>query len=582
MDKSKKVPYLHFEFTDSGGQKKPLAFSSPIEIIETNQIEDVIDKLQAVEKYVKEGKYAAGYVSYEAAPAFESSLRVHPHPSMPLLWFGIFESPSSVIENEETGEFQISEWTAEFTEDDYRNGFERIQTEIEEGNTYQVNYTMRLKAHFEGNDYAFYKRLSRAQSANYSAYLNIGSHRILSASPELFFRLQEGHITARPMKGTIQRGKTPAEDREHAKWLFESEKNRSENLMIVDLLRNDLGEIAKTGTVQVPELFQIEKYPTVWQMTSQITCELLPELGISDIFKALFPCGSITGAPKISTMNIISEVENSPREVYCGAVGYITPKGEAIFNVPIRTVLIDNKTGGAQYGVGGGITWDSTLKDEYHEAFVKARLLTENHQSFQLLESLRLENGLYELLEQHITRILESAEYFNYEADEKGIRKILSDFASRHNSGVLKVRLLLSRSGELFIEGAEIGGNPESISVKLANRAINIENPFVYHKTTRREMYDAFRSQNSGVFDVLLWNAHGELTEFTLGNLVLKVNGELLTPPISSGLLGGTFRAKLLAEGTIKQQVLTKGHLNSADEIWFINSVRGWIKAELC
>ncbi|PLT28630.1 aminodeoxychorismate synthase component I [Peribacillus deserti] len=581
MEAGKKVPYLHFGFTDSEGIKKPMVFTHPIEIIETSQIEEVINKLKAVEKHIEEGKYAAGYLSYEAAPAFEPHFRVRPDPSVPLLWFGIFEEPLEESSEKEMGEFQISEWDAESTQEEYHNGFLRIRSEIEEGNTYQVNYTMRLKAQFKGDDYSFYKRLSRAQSADYSAYLNIGSHSILSASPELFFRLHQGKVTARPMKGTVQRGKTLSEDKENAEWLYHSEKNRSENLMIVDLLRNDLGSIAETGTVSVPELFQIEKYPTVWQMTSEITCSLLPHLGITDIFKALFPCGSITGAPKISTMNIISEVERSPREVYCGAIGYISPQGEAVFNVPIRTVLIDHETGGAQYGVGGGITWDSTMKDEYHEAFVKARLLTQNHESFQLLESLRLDNGVYEVLEEHLSRLLESAEYFGYRVDEHKVRRLLMDFASENNQDVLKVRLLVSESGDLHIEGAPIGKNPDSIRIKLAEQPINIENSFLYHKTTRRDMFEPFRSVEPGVFDVLLWNAQGELTEFTLGNLVLKLHGKLLTPPVSCGLLGGTFRAKLLAEGIINEQVLKKEHLESAEEIWFINSVRGWIKAEL-
>ena len=317
-----------------------------------------------------------------------------------------------------TGAFNLAEWQSETDSNTYHSGFQRIKSEIEKGNTYQVNYTMRLQSKFEGDDFAFFDRLKRAQRSNYSAYLNVGTHRILSASPELFFRWEDGQLITRPMKGTVKRGTTLKMDQLNADWLAASEKNQAENYMIVDLLRNDLGMIAEPGSVKVPQLKEIEKYPTVWQMTSTITADTNPETTIIDIFKALFPCGSITGAPKIKTMEIIADIENSPREVYCGAIGFITPESEAVFNVPIRTVVIDKETGKAEYGVGGGITWDSELSEEYDEAFLKAKLLTVERPAYKLLESMKLKDGEYYLLNDHIDRMKQSADYFDYRFSE--------------------------------------------------------------------------------------------------------------------------------------------------------------------
>ncbi|WP_026694560.1 aminodeoxychorismate synthase component I [Peribacillus kribbensis] len=575
-----KKPYLQFDFSDSDRHQKPLVFSNPIAILEARRLDEVLGMLEKVERFVQEGKYAAGYVSYEAAPAFEKSFKVQKNPKMPLIWFGIYDAPQSEDISRVPLPFHVSDWKSPWSREKYQAGFEKIKNEIEEGNTYQVNYTMRLRSRFEGDSFAFYKQLSKAQSSKYCAYLDIGEYSILSASPELFFKLENHKVTTRPMKGTVQRGRTLQEDRGNAEWLYNSEKNRSENLMIVDLLRNDLGRIAKAGTVKVPELFAIEKYPTVWQMTSGITGELQPRCTFLDVFKALFPCGSITGAPKISTMGIITEVEDEPREVYCGAIGYITPEGKAVFNVPIRTVSIHNQSGEACYGAGGGITWDSGMKDEYHEAFVKARLLTQKPFHFELLESLRLEEGGYFILPEHMERLQNSAEYFDFPFEEKKVLEALRAFAEKHKNGLWKVRCLLSPNGDLNVEGAELSKNEDGVTCSLAQKPISSDNIFLYHKTTNRKVYDDFKKEGTD-FDVLLWNERGELTEFTFGSLVLELKGELLTPPVSSGLLPGTFREHLLKTGKIKEQTLTKSDLEKAQNTWHINSVRKWVKVKL-
>ncbi|MCK1993340.1 aminodeoxychorismate synthase component I [Peribacillus muralis] len=572
---------LIFHFTDKQGDSRPLSFTNPIKVYSAHSIEEVLPQFQRVQEAIDQGYYAAGYVSYEAAPAFESSFLVKDGGTMPLLWFGIFEKPGELPEKS-SGAFQLVDWKAEKNAESYHAGFETIKSEIEQGNTYQVNYTMRLQSMFEGDDLAFFDRLKRAQQSNYSAYLNVGTHRILSASPELFFRWQDGQLITRPMKGTVKRGLTLKRDQENAAWLAASEKNQAENYMIVDLLRNDLGMIAEQGSVHVPQLKEIEKYPTVWQMTSTITANTKPDTTIIEIFKALFPCGSITGAPKIKTMEIISEIENSPRGVYCGAIGYITPNSEAVFNVPIRTVVIEAETGKAEYGVGGGITWDSELTEEYDEAFLKAKLLSVERPAYKLLESMKLDDGEYDFLNEHIERMKRSAVYFGFPFPEDNLRNKLLKHAESH-PGMQKVRVLLNEKGVFEVSGQAIKPFDSKIPIQviLAESPIASGNPFLYHKTTNREVYEKFQANNPDFFDVLLWNEEGFITEFTNGNVVVKIKGDLFTPPIEAGLLAGTFRQDLITRNIIKERVISKDDLTMAEEIWFTNSVRGMLKVHL-
>ncbi|MGM0887339.1 MAG: aminodeoxychorismate synthase component I [Bacillota bacterium] len=572
---------LIFHFTDKQGDSRPLYFANPKKVITAHSIEDVLPQFQKVQEAIEQGNYAAGYVSYEAAPAFEQSFKVKDGAIMPLLWFGIFDKPEEEIPEKMTGAFNLAEWQSETDSNAYRSGFQRIKSEIKKGNTYQVNYTMRLQSQFEGDDFAFFERLKRAQRSNYSAYLNVGSHRILSASPELFFRWEDGQLITRPMKGTVKRGTTLKGDQLNAEWLAASEKNQAENYMIVDLLRNDLGMIAEPGSVEVPQLKAIEKYPTVWQMTSTITADTNPGTTIIDIFKALFPCGSITGAPKIKTMEIIADIENSPREVYCGAIGFITPESEAVFNVPIRTVVIDKETGKAEYGVGGGITWDSELSEEYDEAFLKAKLLTVERPAYKLLESIKLSDGEYYLLNDHIDRMKQSAEYFDYRFSELYLRDRLQKYAEINHGTLQKVRVLLHENGEIEVSGQAIKPLDPEFKAILAEAPISSANPFLFHKTTNRDVYESFQTNNPDFQDVLLWNEEGFITEFTNGNVVVKINGDLYTPPVESGLLAGTFRQELIRKQEIKVKNISKADLNNAEEIWFINSVRGKLKVNL-
>jgi len=585
MDSFQAHPFLLFDFHDLQGIPQNLLFTRPVSVIVAHHIDDVRPALKQVQQAVSEGMYAAGYVSYEASPAFDPAFHVHPTPQMPLLWFGLFREAQRNAAVDSPGSYRVSPWLSTISQETYTEHIAKIRSAIARGETYQTNYTMRLQAEFAGDDLAFYHKLCAAQQGAYSAYLHLGRYRILSASPELFFATSGNRILTKPMKGTARRGRWLEEDAAQAEWLYTSVKNRAENVMIVDLLRNDLGCIAEVGSVDVPKLFEIEKYQTVFQMTSSVTAALRSDATIEDVFAALFPCGSITGAPKVSTMKLIHGLENAPREVYCGSIGFITPEGESVFNVAIRTVVIDSEKGTATYGVGGGITWDSTADEEYAEALAKAALLTAEFPSFDLLETLKLEYGAYDLENRHLERLLSSAEYFGIPLSVEKVQDALQEHARDYPAEVRRVRLLVSPEGAIRIESQPLpsgsGSSTGPLPVALASHPIDRQNRFLYHKTTCRDVYERHRKDFPEAFDTLLWNEEGQLTEFTIGNLVLELDGKKWTPPRECGLLAGTLRAELLAQGEIAERVLTLEDLQKASRIWLINSVRGWVAVEL-
>ena len=576
-------PHLLYEFRNEKGAIEPLVFSQPLEILETTALSEVPAIMEKVEKAIGEGFYAAGYVSYEAAPAFHPEMQVRPAGEMPLVWFGIFNEPQKNSSlSEEQQPYSVSDWKMASSVERYKDGVQRIKLAIEEGDTYQVNYTERLLAEFKGSDLAFYRQLARNQQADYGAYLNLGRFRVLSVSPELFFKVQKGQLTAKPMKGTAPRGRTTEEDRENVTALLASEKERAENLMIVDLLRNDMSRLAKPGTVKAEPLFTVETYPTVHQLTSTVRTELDETATVLNWFQALFPCGSITGAPKISTMKYIADLEQTPREVYCGAVGFITPEKNAVFNVPIRTVIIDQEKETARYGVGGGVTWDSTSEGEYRELQTKAEVLTVKRPVFRLLESLKLEDGKYPLLGYHLARLKDSANYFHFLGNIEEAEKELMTLAEQYPKGIYKVRLLLDGKGQLELQAQKTAPIEEPVKCALASSAVDSRNPFLFHKTTHREVYEKVsEGLPKDVFSILLWNEKQQLTEFTIGNLVLEKNRRFFTPPVSCGLLAGTFRQHLLDRKLIEEKIIHKEELADCDAIWLINGVRGWLKVEL-
>ncbi|MCO6524178.1 MAG: aminodeoxychorismate synthase component I [Candidatus Schmidhempelia sp.] len=552
---------------------KTTYFTNPITIITTYSLKEVLSCLQQVEQAIAAGYYAVGYVAYEAASAFNPHLlTANPHDDWPLIWFAIFNQPTSHLPNHPTADIRSINWQANVNHQQYQQAIETIKSQIAEGNTYQTNYTIRLNGHFDQDPYALYLHLLQAQRADYSAYLDLGDKVILSASPELFFHYQQGRILTKPMKGTAARGLTSVDDEIQRQQLF-SEKNQAENMMIVDLLRNDLNQVAKTGTVNVEQLFASERYPTVWQMTSTISAELPPSISMTQLFTALFPCGSITGAPKQSTMAVITDLEGEARGVYCGAIGMITPDDEAIFNVAIRTLTLNKNSGQAQYGVGGGITWDSTAKDEYQEIINKAQILYQSPLPHQLLESLLLEDGNYFLLNRHLERLAASADYFGFTYSSPTLQKQLYRYAEQYKKGAYKVRVLLAIDGQLTLSVEPITKLcNQPLYASFADKPVNSRNPFLYHKTTRREFYPAATLNK----EYLLFNERDEITEFVNGNIVLIIDGEWLTPELHCGLLPGTLRSQWLIEQKIKPAILTRSDIKRADKIIFINSVRKW------
>ncbi|MBN9654603.1 aminodeoxychorismate synthase component I [Halobacillus sp. GSS1] len=572
-------PFLQFEFANAQGEPSPKIFQQPLEILMTDDLNEVKTIFDRVEKRLEEGLYVAGYVSYEAAPAFDQALRVHSRPEWPLVWFGVFDGYQTVGQYTDSDSFHVSDWNLRGDYASYQKGIEEVKAGIERGDTYQVNFTTRMAASFSGDDYTFYRRLVRNQQSSYSAYLNMGERRILSASPELFFRVDNQQLKTKPMKGTAARGRDGKEDESKRRHLQTSEKERSENLMIVDLLRNDLGRIAVPGSVHVPNLFEVETYPTIHQMTSTVEGRLPENYTMYELFQSLFPCGSITGAPKVRTMEYIQRLEDSPREVYCGAIGYMTPDKDAIFNVPIRTVMVDQKQEKAVYGTGGGITWDSTSEGEYEELKTKARLLTEDRPKFQLLETMKLEGGSIDLIDDHLDRIMASASYFAFPIKRSDLEKTCSQVTNAYPEGLYKTRMLVDEKGKADIEVYGLTAPASCVTGILSEDPVNEEDPFLFHKTTHREVYH--RHQSDKAESTLLWNRRGELTEFTIANLVVNIDGHYYTPPVHCGLLVGTYRKDLLRCGKLKEKVLYKEDIHKFDEVWMINAVRGWVRVEL-
>jgi para-aminobenzoate synthetase/4-amino-4-deoxychorismate lyase len=564
-------PYIIIDFPAQPRR----VFSSPGAVLHAHRLDEVRGVIGAAHAAALQGRFVGGFVSYEAAPAFDPVMEVRAGGSMPLAWFGIFDAPDAeglaATQSPSLLDWQVAPEAAAF-----RDAIQRIREEIASGRTYQVNLTARFRSRIQEDPVCLYESLRRAQGAGYHACIDTGEFAVLSASPELFFETRDGRIRTKPMKGTRPRGRWREEDEAFARELAASEKDRAENLMIVDLLRNDVGRVARVGTVNVTSLFDVEQYRTVHQMTSTVEAELRSDVAFVDIFAALFPCGSVTGAPKISTMQLIAELEAAPREVYCGAVGIIEPGGNATFNVPIRTVWLDRRTHLGVYGAGAGITYDSDAAAEYAETVAKAAVLTEAWPEFELLETMRAENHAIGRLERHVARVLESARYFGIPASEQQIRAALARAAAQAEQPV-RVRLLVNANGQPRTEVLPLDDIGVA-TVALAQGPVSSRDRFLFHKTTNRRVYDMQRDAQPDCWDVLLWNERGEVTEFTRGNVVVEIDGELLTPARSCGLLAGTFRAELLESGTVREQVILRSDLVKATRVWFINSVREWVE----
>lgn len=467
---------------------------------------------------------------------------------------------------------------------EYKKNIQKIKEYIEKGDTYQVNYTIRCKFNFSGSVYGMYLDLRERQKVPYSAFIRNNETFILSFSPELFFRKNGNLIKVRPMKGTIKRGKNPVQDKKYEEELRESIKNKAENLMIVDMMRNDLGRICVYGSVVTEPLFHIERYETLFQMTSTVKGILKRNTGFSKIIKAIFPSASITGAPKIRTMQIISELEKSPRKIYTGTIGLLCPDSSAVFNVAIRTILVKGNSG--EMGTGGGIVYDSKPVKEYRECLLKSVFLASACKKMQLIETMRwTEKEGYFLLDLHLKRLEKSAEFFRFEYNRRKIIKLLEKTALDFDSNsTYRVRLLLLQNGSTTITFQKIILQySEKQKTFISKTKIDSKNIFLYHKTTLRDIYDTSykKAVKKGYFDVIFKNEYEQITEGTITNIFVEKNGILYTPPVSCGLLPGVFRQFLIENKQAIEKVLTEKDLSYADKIYLGNSVRGLVEVEL-
>jgi para-aminobenzoate synthetase/4-amino-4-deoxychorismate lyase len=572
-----------------------LLFEKPVEVVRCDEPDQAEAALARVAAAGGRGLYAAGFMSYELGYLMEDKLAglLPRDRRSALLWFGLFDTPREMdhaaagkwVRARAKGGYRLDGLSLSVDQAGYLTAARRVKDYIAAGDVYQINLTFKYEFDFSGDPFALYGDLRHRQRVAHGALIAAPGFSVVSLSPELFLRVHDGRAEARPMKGTAPRAADPAADAALAAWLKADEKSRAENLMIVDLLRNDLGRVAEIGSVEVSDLFTVESYPTVHQMTSGITARLRPGVGLPELARGLFPCGSVTGAPKVRAMEIIRELELAPRGVYTGAIGYLAPGGEAAFNVAIRTLVLDAE-GRGEMGVGSGIVQDSDPEAEFEECLLKARFLTEDRAEFRLIETLRWrpEEGYY-LLDRHLSRLAASAAYFGFPCDRAAVERRLRA-EDLEAARPMRVRLLLDAEGEIEIEAVVLQEPEEGreLGFALAERRVDSRDPFFYHKTTRREVYDGELARlraETGCDEVVFLNERGELTEGSFTNLFVGRDGRLLTPPVSCGLLDGTLRRELIEDpGTrVEERVLGPEDLESADRVFLGNSVRGLLPA---
>jgi para-aminobenzoate synthetase/4-amino-4-deoxychorismate lyase len=574
-------PSALLEFGDphhNGQPARRLAFGTPLQVLVARTLAEVRPVIEQVDALSRQGFWCVGYVRYEAAPAFDPALQVHPAEGA-LVWFGVHAQPLAEPPSDHGEQEPWVQWRARIERADFDAGMDRIHQAIAAGDLYQLNYTAQLEADFSGSAWAYFAALRRAQPRAYGAFIDTGEEQVLSVSPELFFDWDGRRILGRPMKGTAVRGANPAEDAANAQRLRSTPKEQAENVMIVDLIRNDLSRIAQPFSVKVPRLFHLEALPTVWQMTSDVQAQTRDGVGLWDVFEALFPCGSVTGAPKVQAMRQIKALEPDARGVYCGAVGLVRPGGHATFNVPIRTVTVHD--GQARCGIGSGITFDAQAEGEWAEWRSKRMFLERASQPFEILETLALRDGTLVHLSAHLQRMAAAAAHFGFVWNITVVHHTLDTLVASHPQGAWRVRLLLCAAGLCHAEAFALTDTVLPVRLQLAAQPFaHAHSEFVRFKTTRRAHYDAFSPLTPAVFDTVLFNAAGEVTECTRGNIALLLDGRWVTPPLSSGLLAGVGRQQMLDAGRVVEQVVHTRDLQRAQGVAFINSLRGWLDAQ--
>ena len=576
-----------------GGPRLRHAFGQPLQTLLAHTPGELRPLLDAVQQAAQRGLWCVGSVRYEAAATFDTALSVHA-PDGPLACFAVYDQPLPWPEEAPEAAAHAT-WQPTLARPAFDVAIATIHTAIRRGDVYQVNFTAPWTGALAANTdealdaRALFAALQRAQPGGYAAWLNLGGEQVLSVSPELFFDwnaadVQAGQLLARPMKGTAPRGVNAEDDAAQAQTLRTSPKERAENVMVVDLLRNDMSRVAQPFSVRVPRLFHTQALPSVWQMTSDVTATTRPGCTLADVFAALFPCGSVTGAPKVQAMQIIKALESAPRGVYCGAVGVVRPIFHdtdgglhATFNVPLRTVTAKARV--LSCSTGSGITADATAEGEWREWQHKRAFVERASQPFELLETLALVGGHYRHAPLHLARLASAAAHFRF-ADNGAAAQALADLVTRHPQGTWRVRLLLNECGHARAEAFALPESPTQVKLQLATRPlVEAHSEFTRYKTTRRAHYDAFTPSDPDVFDTVLWNEQGEVTECTRGNVAMLVDGRWVTPPLACGLLGGVGRALALQSGQLVEAVVRVNELERVQGWVFLNSLRGWVGA---
>jgi para-aminobenzoate synthetase/4-amino-4-deoxychorismate lyase len=607
-----------------GGISQAFELAAPVGQLEARTPSEVVAVLDAAEAAAARGLYAAGFVAYEAAPAFDRALAVRQHPAahsaahLPLAWFGLFaeshpaaplplaDLPAAALDGESGRPRRAGDapWIGEIDAAEHAGAVEAIRSAIAAGDTYLVNYTTRFRRRWTADDapFALYQRLVAGYASGFHAYLETPEWAVACGSPELFFELVSNRLTTRPMKGTGRRGRWSAEDLRLGAELGSSAKERAENVMVVDLLRNDLGRIAVPGTVVVPELWQVERHPTLWQLTSTVTAATTSATGLADVFGALFPCGSVTGAPKVSAMSTIAHLERSERGVYCGAVGLVQPASaspsgppstSARFAVAIRTAVVDKARQMVEYGSGGGITWDSTPEAEWEEVLLKAKALTDPAVPARppagLLETMSYHpstggdtGSKVRNLPEHLVRLASSAAYLGFPAPHRAGARVAESVAGL--SAPARVRMVLHADGRLEVDATPL---PDEVApARHLRLCIDAEPVFssdatLFHKTTDRDRYSQRALRHPHADDVVLINERHEVTETTRANLAVRLAGRWWTPALDCGLLPGVERGRLLDSGVLAERVVTVDDLCRAEAVATLSSLRGWRAAQL-
>lgn len=593
-------PFILLDDRLAGQQRR---YENPVEVITVFDPSELSAAAQRLQDYHAKGYYIAGYLAYELGYALEDKLkRLMPDDlGAPLLQFGVFRrvdisKPAAAQSAPDTAQGDAPldlPLTPAWSESEYLARFKQVKKYIKAGDVYQINLCFPMTGPYSGSPLSLYAGLAARQPVHYGAVISLGQNEaqntpdIISLSPELFFERRANDMTMRPMKGTMARTSNAAEDKRLRSQLKQDIKSQAENLMIVDLLRNDLSRISQTGTVKVPELFALETYPTLHQMTSVVTSTLKDGVDFKTLFKAIFPCGSITGAPKIRAMEIIRELEAAPRGAYCGAIGYIDPDETACFNVAIRTLILEG--GRLRYNVGSGVVLDSIGADEYKECLLKARLLAAPHAvaasqgaPAYLIETMRLKpDGFIPRLDLHLTRLARSARALNYPYYRGKVLAALRDIALPQ--GPAKLRVTLARSGEISAEVSALTPLPAPLKLAISKNSLTAQVQETRHKISEREFYDGERvriHELCGADEVLFLNSEGQLCEGSFTSLFLKTADGFVTPDIRCGLLPGVLRAQMIKDGEARPEVLTLEALKNS-EIFMGNSLRGLMPAHL-